>query len=87
MAALPHMVAVAAGFVLCVNVAQLLPYPINITLPVAGSWAVVGIVATVFMVSTGFMVSAGRTGWLDKAARVSDEQAAGDSTAQPPAGP
>jgi hypothetical protein len=79
MAALPLVAAVAVGFILYHNVVPVPPYPVNIAPPVAGGWAVVGIVATVFMVSTG------RTGWLDKAARVFDEQAAGDGTAQPPA--
>ena len=51
-------------------------HPINIALPLAGGWAVVGIIATVFMVATG------RTGWLDKATRVFDEQAAAGAAEQ-----
>jgi amino acid transporter len=67
---IPLVAAVAVGFVLYHNVVPVPAYPINIALPLAGGWAVVGIVATVFMVRTG------RTGWLDKATRVFDEQAA-----------
>ncbi len=76
----PLVAAVAVGFVLYHNIVPVPPYPINIALPLAGGWAVVGIVATVFMVSTG------RTGWLDRATRVFDEQAAAEGTAQPPTG-
>jgi hypothetical protein len=45
-------------------------HPINIALLLACGWAGVDIIATVFM------VAAGRTGSLDKATRVFDEQAA-----------
>jgi amino acid transporter len=69
---IPLVAAVAVGFVLYHNIVPVPPYPINIALPLAGGWAVVGIVATVFMVATG------RTGWLDRATRVFDEQAAAD---------
>jgi amino acid transporter len=75
----PLVSAVAVGFVLYHNVIPVPPYPINIALPLAGGWAVVGIVATVYMVATG------KTGWLDKATRVFDEQAASGPSEQPAA--
>jgi amino acid transporter len=73
---IPLVAAVAVGFVLYHNVVPVPPYPINIALPLAGGWAVVGIIATVFMVATG------RTGWLDRATRVFDEQAAAGAAEQ-----
>lgn len=76
---IPLVAAVAVGFVLYHNVIPVPPYPINIALPLAGGWAVIGIVATVFMVKTG------RTGWLDKATRVFDEQAGAGQAEQPSA--
>lgn len=65
---IPLIAAVAVGFVLYHNVIPVPPYPINIALPLAGGWLVVGIVTAVFMTRTG------RTGWLEKASRVLDEQ-------------
>ncbi len=65
---IPLVAAVAVGFVLYNNVHPVPPYPINIALPLAGGWLVVGIVTAVYMTKTG------RTGWLDKATRVLDEQ-------------
>ncbi|HXW46739.1 MAG TPA: hypothetical protein VEL03_18255, partial [Streptosporangiaceae bacterium] len=73
---IPLVAAVAVGFVLYHNVIPVPPYPINIALPLAGCWAAIGIIATVYMVATG------RTGWLDKATRVFDEQAAGGTAEQ-----
>jgi amino acid transporter len=74
---IPLAAAVAVGFVLYHNVVPVPPYPINIALPLAGAWAVIGIAATVYMVKTG------RTGWLDKATRVFDEQAGGNTDVLP----
>jgi amino acid transporter len=68
----PLVAAVAVGFVLYNNVHPVPPYPINIALPLAGGWLVVGIVTAVWMTKTG------RTGWLDKATRVVDEQEPAD---------
>jgi amino acid transporter len=76
---IPLVAAVAVGFVLYHNVIPVPAYPINIALPLAGGWALIGIVATVFMVKTG------RTGWLDKATRVFDEQAGAGRVEQPSA--
>ena len=76
---IPLVAAVAVAFVLYHNVVPVPPYPINIALPLAGGWAVIGIAATVFMVKTG------RTGWLDRATRVFDEQAGTSRDKQPPA--
>jgi|HubBroStandDraft_5_1064220.scaffolds.fasta_scaffold09999_2 amino acid transporter len=74
---IPLAAAVAVGFVLYHNVVPVPPYPINIALPLAGAWAVIGIAATVYMVRTG------RTGWLDKATRVFDEQAGETADVRP----
>jgi amino acid transporter len=64
---IPLVAAVAVGFVLYNTVHPVPAYPINIALPLAGGWLVVGIVTAVFMTRTG------RTGWLDKATGVVDE--------------
>lgn len=77
----PLAAAVAVGFVLYNNIVPVPPYPINIALPLAGGWLVVGIVTAVYMTRTG------RTGWLDQAARVLDEQGAGQGGEELVAGP
>jgi amino acid transporter len=64
---IPILAAVLVGFVLYHNVIPVPAYPINIALPLAGGWLIVGIVTAVYMTRTG------RTGWLDKATGVADD--------------
>jgi amino acid transporter len=74
---IPLVTAVAVGFVLYNNIHPVPPYPINIALPLAGGWLVVGIATAVYMTRTG------KTGWLDKATRVLDEQEAPGGSGEP----
>jgi amino acid transporter len=85
---IPLAAAVAVGFVIYHTVTPTPPYPLNISLYVAGGWILAGIVVSVILIRTG------RASWLEKSTRIYAEPEgglAGDSpvtaTAAPTSGP
>jgi amino acid transporter len=64
----PLLAVAAVLLVLYHNVVPVPPYPLNISLPLAGGWVLAGIVVSVVLSITG------RTGWLDSSARVYAER-------------
>ena len=62
--AVPLLAIGAVVLVLYHNVVPVPPYPLNISLPLAGGWVLAGIVVSVVLSLTG------RTQWLDAAVRV-----------------
>lgn len=65
----PLLAVAAVLLVLYHNVVPVPPYPLNISLPLAGGWVLAGVVVSVVLSVTG------RTGWLDSSARVYSERA------------
>ena len=63
----PGLACVAVGFVLYHSIVPVPPYPLSISLPLAGGWVLVGIIVSAVLTRTG------HTGWLERSARIYEQ--------------